>query len=116
MVYAWKRSMNLRANKSFERTVNHRGRTVRAVALCARLQLVRGPVRKSSSGRPLNGIVRQHERDSMEQRQKCDLCAPSSVLSENELAYVRPDSYSLSRGHVIAVPKRHVADFFEMTP
>jgi len=24
------------ANKSFERTVNHRGRTVRAVALCAR--------------------------------------------------------------------------------
>ena len=53
---------------------------------------------------------------SMEQRRKCELCAPSSVLSENELAYVRPDNHSLSRGHVIAVPKRHVADFFQMTP
>jgi diadenosine tetraphosphate (Ap4A) HIT family hydrolase len=46
---------------------------------------------------------------------KCELCAPESVLAENELAYVRPDNHSLSRGHVIAVPKRHVADFFEMT-
>jgi diadenosine tetraphosphate (Ap4A) HIT family hydrolase len=32
------------------------------------------------------------------------------------LAYVRPDNHSLSPGHVIAVPKRHVAGFFEMTP
>lgn len=52
----------------------------------------------------------------MEQREKCELCAPGSVLSENDLAYVRPDSHSLSRGHVLVVPKRHVADFFEMTP
>ena len=52
----------------------------------------------------------------MEQRQQCELCAPSFVLFENELAYVRPDNHSLSPGHVIAVPKRHVADFFEMTP
>jgi diadenosine tetraphosphate (Ap4A) HIT family hydrolase len=52
----------------------------------------------------------------MEQRAKCELCAPESVLSENELAYVRPDSHSLSTGHVLVVPKRHVADFFEMTP
>jgi len=52
----------------------------------------------------------------MEQRQECELCSPSRVLSENEFAYVRPDNHSLSRGHVIAVPKRHVADFFEMTP
>ena len=52
----------------------------------------------------------------MEQHQECELCALSSVLAENELAYVRPDNHSLSPGHVIAVPKRHVADFFEMTP
>ena len=51
----------------------------------------------------------------MEHRTDCDLCAPGSVLSENALAYVRPDNFSLSRGHVIVVPKRHVADFFEMT-
>ena len=48
-------------------------------------------------------------------RETCELCSPRSVLSENELAYACPDSHSLSRGHVIVVPKRHVADFFEMT-
>jgi len=53
---------------------------------------------------------------SMEQRDKCELCVPRSVLAENELAYVRPDNHSLSPGHVLVVPKRHVADFFEMTP
>ncbi|MGZ5036472.1 MAG: HIT family protein [Usitatibacter sp.] len=52
----------------------------------------------------------------MKQREKCELCARESVLSENDLAYVRADSHALSRGHVIVVPKRHVADYFEMTP
>src|SRR5689334_5566005 len=46
---------------------------------------------------------------------KCELCDPDLVLAENSLAYVRSDQHSLSRGHVIAVPKRHVADFFDMT-
>ena len=52
---------------------------------------------------------------SMEPGDGCELCTPKSVLSENALAYVRADNHSLSRGHVIVVPKRHVADFFEMT-
>ena len=45
----------------------------------------------------------------------CELCAPADVLFENELAYVRFDDNSLSRGHVLAVPRRHVASFFDMT-
>ena len=45
----------------------------------------------------------------------CELCTPAEVLFETPLAYVRPDSHSLSRGHVIIVPKRHVASFFEMS-
>jgi diadenosine tetraphosphate (Ap4A) HIT family hydrolase len=45
----------------------------------------------------------------------CELCTPADVLIENELAYVRFDSHSLSRGHVLVVPKRHVASFFDMT-
>lgn len=45
----------------------------------------------------------------------CELCAPSNVLVENSLAYVRYDNNSLSRGHVLAIPRRHVASFFEMT-
>jgi diadenosine tetraphosphate (Ap4A) HIT family hydrolase len=45
----------------------------------------------------------------------CELCAPADVVLESKLAYVRYDSNSLSRGHVLAVPKRHVASFFDMT-
>jgi diadenosine tetraphosphate (Ap4A) HIT family hydrolase len=37
------------------------------------------------------------------------------MLLENALAYVRYDSNSLSRGHVLVIPKRHVANFFDMT-
>lgn len=45
----------------------------------------------------------------------CELCRPAEVLFESDFAYVRPDSRALSRGHVIVVPKRHVADFFAMS-
>lgn len=44
----------------------------------------------------------------------CELCTPADVVLENDLTYARFDSNSLSRGHVIVVPKRHVADFFDM--
>ena len=46
----------------------------------------------------------------------CELCARDQLVIENEFAYVRYDSNSLSRGHVLVVPKRHVASFFDMTP
>ena len=45
----------------------------------------------------------------------CELCSRHEVLLENPLAYVRYDSNSLSRGHVLVIPKRHVANFFDMT-
>ena len=44
----------------------------------------------------------------------CELCEPQEVVAENNLAYVRRDNHALSRGHVLVVPKRHVADFFDM--
>jgi len=46
----------------------------------------------------------------------CELCAPADVVVEDALAYVRYEANSLSKGHVVAVPRRHVADFFDMTP
>lgn len=46
---------------------------------------------------------------------ECELCTPQSVLSENALAYMRPDNHAQSRGHVLVIPKRHVSDFFDMT-
>lgn len=45
----------------------------------------------------------------------CELCRPESVLLEGALAYVRYDSNSLSRGHVLIVPRRHVASYFDLT-
>jgi len=45
----------------------------------------------------------------------CELCRLDQVLFEAETAYVRYDNIALSRGHVLVVPRRHVADFFEMT-
>jgi diadenosine tetraphosphate (Ap4A) HIT family hydrolase len=56
-----------------------------------------------------------HRTERMEQPEKCELCVPRSVLAENALAYVRADNHSLNPGHVLVVPKRHVADFFEMS-
>jgi diadenosine tetraphosphate (Ap4A) HIT family hydrolase len=37
------------------------------------------------------------------------------VVVENALAYIRYDNNSLSRGHVLIVPRRHVASFFDLT-
>ncbi len=45
----------------------------------------------------------------------CELCKADMVVLEDEFAYVRFDNNSLSRGHVLVVPRRHVASFFDMT-
>src|SRR5471032_1503126 len=45
----------------------------------------------------------------------CELCTPVDLVIENDLAYARYDNNSLSPGHVLVIPKRHVADFFDMT-
>ena len=41
----------------------------------------------------------------------CELCTPEMVLIEDDLAYVRYDNNSLSKGHMLAVPRRHVYGF-----
>ena len=45
----------------------------------------------------------------------CELCSPSRFLFDSQLAYAANEAKSLSRGHLIVVPKRHVANFFDMT-
>jgi diadenosine tetraphosphate (Ap4A) HIT family hydrolase len=45
----------------------------------------------------------------------CELCVAHDVVTANSLAYARYDNNSLSRGHVLVIPRRHVASFFEMT-
>jgi len=52
----------------------------------------------------------------MADSQGCELCFPTAALISNQCAYAQSEKDSLSRGHIIIVPRRHVADFFEMTP
>ena len=51
----------------------------------------------------------------MKQDHECELCNPEAVLCDNVLAYASAERKSLSAGHVVIVPRRHVADFFDMT-
>jgi diadenosine tetraphosphate (Ap4A) HIT family hydrolase len=46
----------------------------------------------------------------------CLFCAdPQGVILQNELAYSARDSYPVSPGHTVVIPKRHVASFFDLT-
>ena len=46
----------------------------------------------------------------------CPLCTPEDTVFRDELAYICRDNIPLSAGHVLIVPVRHVADYFDMTP
>ena len=47
----------------------------------------------------------------------CPFCRiqPDMILAENDLAFLVADNYPISPGHVLVIPKRHVASFFETT-
>ncbi len=47
--------------------------------------------------------------------QNCPFCRPDSVLFQNDLAYAKPDKYPVSPGHLLIIPKRHIANFFLTT-
>lgn len=46
----------------------------------------------------------------------CPFCHPADVLFGNELAYVMADAHPVNPDHLLVIPRRHVADFFETTP
>lgn len=43
----------------------------------------------------------------------CLFCSERGVVLENELAFASYDSYPVSPGHMLVIPRRHVADFFD---
>jgi diadenosine tetraphosphate (Ap4A) HIT family hydrolase len=45
----------------------------------------------------------------------CPFCNPASVLLESELAYAIADANPVTPGHILIIPKRHVADYFIAT-
>jgi len=38
----------------------------------------------------------------------------SDLVKENDLAYASYDSYPVSEGHCLIIPKRHVKDYFDL--
>jgi diadenosine tetraphosphate (Ap4A) HIT family hydrolase len=55
-----------------------------------------------------------HQRNSSN---KCIFCNPHknlTLLTESATAYAILDGYPLSKGHVLVLPKRHIANYFEL--
>ena len=48
---------------------------------------------------------------------KCPFCPPKDheIIESHALAVAIKDSFPLTRGHSLVVPRRHVASFFELT-
>lgn len=50
--------------------------------------------------------------------ESCPFCAPSAereLISESATAYAIFDKYPVSPGHALVIPKRHVADYFDLS-
>ncbi len=47
----------------------------------------------------------------------CPFCTlnPSQIIDSNELALTFYDSYPVTKYHTLIIPKRHIADYFELT-
>ena len=50
-----------------------------------------------------------------EELTNCPFCHPDGTLLENAMAYAKPDKYPVNPGHLLIIPRRHVADFFLTT-
>jgi diadenosine tetraphosphate (Ap4A) HIT family hydrolase len=47
----------------------------------------------------------------------CLFCKDAKGVSlDHQLAYSARDSFAVSPGHTLVIPRRHVASFFELTP
>lgn len=44
----------------------------------------------------------------------CPFCRPDAMLLQNGLAYVLEDRFPVNPGHLLLIPHRHVADFFQL--
>lgn len=45
----------------------------------------------------------------------CPFCLINEYVLENDLAFAIFDKFPVSKGHLLIIPKRHVADFFDLT-
>jgi diadenosine tetraphosphate (Ap4A) HIT family hydrolase len=47
----------------------------------------------------------------------CPFCNPDSerITRESDLAFALRDGFPVSKGHMLVIPKRHIASFFDLT-
>lgn len=47
----------------------------------------------------------------------CPFCAPPAeeIVLENDLAFARYDKFPVSPGHILIIPTRHVANYFDLS-
>ena len=68
----------------------------------------------------MKGVVVSSEEKPEKKRDPNNPCLfckdPRGVILERELAYSARDSYAVSPGHTLVIPRRHVASFFDLTP
>jgi diadenosine tetraphosphate (Ap4A) HIT family hydrolase len=53
--------------------------------------------------------------DPMGNSVACPVCSAAGATLSNPLAYARFDRYPVTPGHLLVLPRRHVADWFETT-
>lgn len=48
----------------------------------------------------------------------CVFCTlePSRIIAENDLAVAIRDIFPVTKDHTLIIPRRHVADYFDLTP
>jgi diadenosine tetraphosphate (Ap4A) HIT family hydrolase len=50
-----------------------------------------------------------------DKKPKCLFCGEQKIMLENALAYVTHDSYPVTQGHTLVIPRRHVPSLFDLT-
>ena len=55
---------------------------------------------------------------SMNAQTNCIFChlAPEQIIAENSLCIAIRYGFPVSKGHTLIIPKRHVANYFDLTP
>lgn len=51
----------------------------------------------------------------IDKKPNCIFCQINEYILENELAYAIFDKFPATKGHMLVIPKRHVANFFDIT-
>ncbi|MDD4728428.1 MAG: HIT domain-containing protein [Dysgonamonadaceae bacterium] len=74
------------------------------------------PFKKVFQGYILDIYKFQHFNIINRNRSQCPYCSPQQeVMLENEYSYAMLSNSPISKGHTLVIPKRHVANYFDLT-